>query len=608
MTKPGRYPEPRVDPETDSNLTENIRVLCVDDEPRILELMASCLEREHDEFTVITETDAAAALRTLAEEDVTCIVSDYKLPGMDGLAFLHAVRGSYEGIPFILYTGKGSEEIASEAMTWGATEYLSKGTGTGQYEILANRIEQAVVAYRARKELDDRDQRFRKLIEGSTDIIMVIDEDGTIQYVSASVEGIMGYEPADLIGEDGFELMYPDDRAKIRRTLDEAVDDSSDTPPERFRYRHADGSWRWVEAHCRNLLEEPAVEGFVFNVRDISERVEREHELERYEVLLEKVADGVSFVDTDGRYSYVNSYIEEKTGYDREELIGAQPTKIMDDETVERFEAGIRELVAGQRDTFRTEFDLQPADSAPYPVEAKVAPVWTNGSFQGTVAVSRDISERKKRERELKRQNERLDEFASVVSHDLRNPLNVAMGRLNQAQDECDSAHLDFVASAHDRMEALIEDVLTLAQKGASIGETERVDVSRIAHDVWMGVKTRDATLETTDAPTVEADANRLGELLANLFRNAVEHGGDAVTVSVGATADGFFVEDDAAGFDTDEPADIFDRGYTTTDQGTGFGLSIVRTIARAHGWEVTATDTAESGARFEITGVDVVH
>ncbi|MFC7069417.1 GAF domain-containing sensor histidine kinase [Halobaculum lipolyticum] len=232
--------------------------------------------------------------------------------------------------------------------------------------------------------------------------------------------------------------------------------------------------------------------------------------------------------------------------------------------------------------------------------------------FADTVEAALDRAERealvRRRERELARQNERLDEFASVVSHDLRNPLNVAQGRLELLGDDCDSPHLDHMETAHERMEALIDDLLTLARTGRSVGDTEEVAVARSVRTVWRTIDGGGSLRVADDAGSVEADASRLQELFENLFRNAVDHVGDDVVVTVGRIDDpgrtGFFVADDGRGIPPAERDEVFDRGHTTAEDGTGFGLAIVADIAAAHGWDVRATDAAPhngGGARFEV-------
>ena len=240
------------------------------------------------------------------------------------------------------------------------------------------------------------------------------------------------------------------------------------------------------------------------------------------------------------------------------------------------------------------------------------------------MAVSKNVTEQTEQRRELERQNERLDRFASVVSHDLRNPLNVAKGRLELAGEECDSDHIDGAAAALDRSLALIDDVLTLAREGRAVGATEPVDLDAVARDSWRHVETADATLTTAVDRTIRADPTRLRRLLENLVRNSVEHGstgsrmgsddavehtGKSVSVTVGALDNGagFYVEDDGPGIPPDDRETVFEAGHSTAEGGTGFGLSIVDEIAEAHGWDVRVTEGSAGGARFEITGVAFV-
>ncbi|AUV82963.1 hypothetical protein C2R22_16020 [Salinigranum rubrum] len=209
------------------------------------------------------------------------------------------------------------------------------------------------------------------------------------------------------------------------------------------------------------------------------------------------------------------------------------------------------------------------------------------------------------RERELTRQNDRLKEFTSIVSHDLRSPLNVAEGRLALAMDECESDHLPQAAQALDRMGALIDDLLTLAREGDREREAETVDLASLARSSWRHVATADATLVTETERTVRGDESRLQQLFENLFRNSVEHGGDDITVTVGDTGTGFYVADNGPGIPADTREAVFDAGYSTVPNGTGFGLSIVKQVVDDHGWTIAVTDSADGGTRVEVTDVD---
>lgn len=183
----------------------------------------------------------------------------------------------------------------------------------------------------------------------------------------------------------------------------------------------------------------------------------------------------------------------------------------------------------------------------------------------------------------------------------------MAQGRLTLAQRQCDSEHLDEIESALDRMETLIEDVLTLSRLGTVIGDRESISLSAMVDDCWATVDSTDATLMTSIDRTIEADESRLRQVFENLFRNAIEHGGDDVTVTIGALPSGFYLEDDGPGIPEDARSEVFETGYSSRKEGTGFGLSIVKEIVNAHGWGIRLPADQQDGARFEITGVEFV-
>ncbi|WP_435097023.1 GAF domain-containing sensor histidine kinase [Halarchaeum sp. P4] len=218
--------------------------------------------------------------------------------------------------------------------------------------------------------------------------------------------------------------------------------------------------------------------------------------------------------------------------------------------------------------------------------------------------VSYEVERRQMNER-LQRRNERLDRFASIVSHDLRNPLNIIVGTLELAEETGDAEHFERAWDTIDRMDELIDDLLTLARSGTVIGDPEPVALRAVASAAWKHVETDAATLSVETEATVLADASRLQQVLENLFRNAVEHGGPTVTVRVGDCEGGFYVADDGVGIPADEHGQVFEDGYSTLAEGTGFGLAIAAEIADAHGWTVSVTEGEGGGARFEFAGVE---
>ncbi|MFC7071957.1 sensor histidine kinase [Halovenus rubra] len=256
------------------------------------------------------------------------------------------------------------------------------------------------------------------------------------------------------------------------------------------------------------------------------------------------------------------------------------------------------------------------------------------GAFVGLIlgwlnARNRRYEAKLERERnKLKQQTEELDEFAGIVSHDLRNPLNVATLQIENIKQSADSDTRDSIGEVETslaRMEQIIDDVLTMAREGQAIEEVERVSLVDVADSAWGNVKTDGASIAIADAVYLQADRAALEHILENLFRNAVEHGptepnaqarqkeaavetreSSQLTVRVGTLANGFYVEDDGAGLPDAVHAHLFESGVTTQTQGTGFGLSIVKKLVTAHGWTVRATDSADGGARFEIDDVNV--
>jgi signal transduction histidine kinase len=193
----------------------------------------------------------------------------------------------------------------------------------------------------------------------------------------------------------------------------------------------------------------------------------------------------------------------------------------------------------------------------------------------------------------------------SVLTHDFRNLLDVADANLYAARADGDEDCFDQVESAHDRMERLLDDVLTLARGAEPIEPTTTVDLGTLVERAWGTVTPTDGTLVVDDPlPETTADPDHVSRLIENLLRNALDHG-DATTVRVGPLAtdaeEGFYIADDGPGIPAADRDRVFERGYTDRDGGTGLGLTIVSRIAAAHGWRVELTTSEDGGARFEI-------
>jgi PAS domain S-box-containing protein len=209
----------------------------------------------------------------------------------------------------------------------------------------------------------------------------------------------------------------------------------------------------------------------------------------------------------------------------------------------------------------------------------------------------------------LQEQNEKLEQFASVVSHDLRNPLQVLEASLPLAEEAGDPDNFERCYRAIERMQTLIGDLLSLARSGRMIDETEPVLLASLVKECWQGVDVANGMLQLDVEPTIEiqADGSRLRQLFENLIRNAFDHGSEDTTVTVGTPENGFYVEDDGPGIPEDDREKAFETGYSMLSDGTGFGLAIVNEIVEAHRWEIELITSETDGARFEITGVEFV-
>ena len=357
-------------------------------------------------------------------------------------------------------------------------------------------------------------------------------------------------------------------------------------------------------------------------------------ERDRLLALFENIPDAAvehEFVDGNPRIRRVNRAFEETFGYDADEVVGES----IDDYVIPDDEGSLadaRELNARlQRgENVRREVTRRTADGERHFI-LHVVPVALDVKNASGFAIYTDVTERREREATLRRQNEQLDAFTSIVSHDLRNPLSVAEGYLDLARQTGETEHLAPAAEALSRMDELIGDLLTLARDGHVVGETQPVSLAALAKEAWGCVDTPGAELRVADDWRCEADPNRVRELFENLFRNAVEHGSTsnrtesdadddadethapndapadaALVVRVGVVDDpadgpvGFYVEDDGAGFPDDDGDRLFESGYTTDGGGTGLGLAISEHIATAHGWDVRATTGRDGGARIE--------
>jgi PAS domain S-box-containing protein len=582
-------------------MDSEIGVLHVDDDRSFADLTRTFLERIDEQFTVRTATSADDGLATLDSNPPDCIVSDYDMPGTDGLEFLEAVRLESPDLPFILFTGKGSEEVASDAIAVGVTDYLQKGSGTEQYELLANRIRNAVRARREARRADQQERITTQVLDALEDLFYVFDTDGSLRRWNSRVPELTGYTDRELTDMQAVEFFPEDERETIADAFGTTLADGTATAEADLLT--ADGERLPCEFTGARLTDEDGTAtGLVGVGRDLTERRRQQR---RFQALVEESRDIISVIDAAGVFRYQSPAVERVLEYDAAETIGDTVWEYIHPDDRERLKNTLEAWVATPGATGPVQYRARHADGSWRWMEANGNNQLENPAVGGYVVTSRDVTERTEYEQGLEAQNERLEEFASIVSHDLRNPLGVVEGRLELAQEACESDHLHEARGALERSQALIDDLLTIAREGDRAAEFDPVDLADVARCCWETVETDRATLEVARTPVVRADRSRLKQLFENLHRNAVEHGGADVTVHVGGMEGGFYVADTGPGIPDSEREAVFEAGYSTSDGGTGFGLRIAEEVADAHGWEIAVTESERGGARFEITGVE---
>jgi len=394
---------------------DTIDVLHVDDDAEFVDLTATFLEREHDGIAVQTATSPAEGLSVLGQADIDCVVSDYEMPRTNGIEFLETVRETYPSLPFILFTGRGSEEIASEAISAGVTDYLQKEGGTDQYAILANRIGNAVAQVRAEREVERTQEYYGTILEHASDYVTIVDEDRRVQYVSPAVERVLGYEREEIEDADAFDPIHPDDVSVAEDAFVTLSDDPETELTVEFRARHADGSLRWLEARGRNLMDDPVIGGIVVTSRDITEKRRSRHELE-------SIVDNLPGYVYRHRYEsgwpleFVKGSAESVTGYTTTELEEdiSLAEKIIHTEDREAVWKGVKDgLDANGHFDLTYRITTKDGDEQWIRDQGQLVEDPTTGEefLDGFIV---DVTDHKERERELRQQKRRCE----AIFHD----------------------------------------------------------------------------------------------------------------------------------------------------------------------------------------------
>ena len=575
----------------------------------------------------IADLDVSVAAGTDAgevDESTECLVFDSGSADSAPGRLLGEVRSAYPTLPFVLLVPPEGAASIEEVLVADRTTVLRRRGDATDAAMLANRVQTLVESDRRERKLERERERFDTLFEVLTQPVVEVEfRDGVpiVLRVNRAFEEVFGYEEATMVGRSLDEFVVPPERQEEAVSINSRVQDGEMFAVEVTR-QTADGEREFLLQNA--VYPDSDVEFAMYT--DITERKERERELQRQndrlQALFRNARSAVVeyvYYDDEAIVERVNSRFESVFGYGGETLVGEpldrfivpsdERGSISDiDERVKRGEHLDEEVRRETVDGVQT-FIL------------RNTPIDTGDRVRGYASYV-DITQRKERERELertkrrledsnealRRKNERLEQFASVVSHDLRNPLTVARLQAEFAEESGGDEHFERLHTSHERMDAMIEDLLLLARAETSVDTDGTVALASRAKRAWEGVRTPGSKLELDlpGASEIRGDPELLGHVFENLFRNAVDHNDRPVTVRVGVLAEngertGFYVEDDGCGIDPDSAGQVTDYGYSTAESGTGFGLSIVAEFVDRHGWELTIGDSTDGGARFEI-------
>jgi PAS domain S-box-containing protein len=628
---------------TEMATDSSIPVLYVDDDG-CARTTAANLERAEERLSVRTVATGTDALDVLGDDPpVDCVVTDYGVGELNGVELVERIRERHADLPVVLYTDEGCEAVASDAIAAGVSDYIPRTAEPSGYDATAERVRDAAEGYRTRRRRHTRRSQYRQLFEHAPVMYVVfrdVDGEPVVEDCNDRFLDRLGYDPDEVFGRSVWDLY-------AEESMPEAVEGFDRGREGTFGHQErtliaADGTR--VETLFRaspRVNERGEVIGTLGLYVDITDSRRRERTLERLhdvtraliraddrEAVAETIACAVGdvlgyprnivrLVDEAGTELHPVAISDEAAA-----VLGDRPVYAVGEGTAGRCFDAAETLVYEDVGTVDDGYDRSGIRAAMF------VPIGDHGVLSvgdSDVAAFDDVDVHLAelfaanadtaltlldRTRELERQNERLTDFASVVSHDLRTPLSVVDGSLELARarhpDDEDLARAD---RSLDRAFDLIEELLTLARGTDTLTPTP-CSVRSMAEACWPAVASDEATLDVESDPTIRADEAALRRLFENLLRNCVEHGdtGGGVTVTVGSLADrpGFYVADDGPGIPADVDTAAFDVGYTTGSEGTGLGLAIVERIADAHGWTVGLAG-GDGGARFEVSGVDVV-
>ncbi len=483
---------------------------------------------------------------------------------------------------------------------------------------------------RAEEALRRSEEYYRSLIEHSQDITLVLNQDGTIRYVSPSFQRVFGHPAAEITGRDAFSLVHPEDLPGLVKAFAEGIGDPGKTVMAEYRIHHADGHWVHVEAFGNNLLYDPAVAGIVINSRDITARREAEEALRSRELyfrcLIENALDMFTIIDVDGTILYESPSFIRILGFTPEEMVGKSAFDFVHPDDM----SGVLQIFlegVGSPESIRTgEFRLRRRDGSWINVESIGQNLLDDPVMQGIVINSREITERKKYEEALEENARQLRDFLSVASHELHHPIAIILGYAQTLAEEISGSGdqrylhmLEALEKAAERLDRLGDNLLDVSrlEQDRYLMRFSGVDPAGLARQSLEDMETRGFPnpfeLRVIGEPgRVLADEDELLRVLTILEENAAGYSPPESPIELQVSSKGedvlFSVLDRGSGVPENQREKIFERFYQVEQvlhhsrPGLGLGLYIARAIVKEHGGEIWYEPRPGGGSVFSFT------
>ena len=604
------------------------RVLHVDDDKDFLDLFA-CKFREYLEIT--SALDSEAALEILNSGNFDVVITDYELPGKNGIELLKAIKIKHPKVSVIFYTRRENDLIAHEAFASGADDYFTKDIhGIAHSEKLMNSIRRCQETKKALLERDASKERLEQALEAFNDSLYDWNITTGKVYYSPNCYTMLGYTPGEfpLSYDVWVSLLHPEDRDNAVRVTKDYLEGKIQVYEIEFRIKTKSGQWKWM--HGRGKIVERDDNGSPLRIvgshTDISDRKTAEEALifERnlFALIAETSPVGIVLYNRDGKVMFANKQMENLLHISRSKLIDS----LFDDTMFNMFTA------SGER-VPRSELLFSLVKTQKCPIfgvnqiyitpEGKEVFLSMNGAplfsesvgFDGIIGTSEDITKRKKIEQQLINKNRELDDFAHRVSHDLKAPVNMIYGYLSVLNDDPEH-YQKYYSKAIHQTENLIHSInrlLNLSRAGKVLGSKEEIKLEALIKKILWSMKTNEIHPEliiSSPLPDILGDMSGIEQLFANLIDNSIKyHDPDKKELHIKIwhkIQDGrirIFYKDNGLGVAQEHLEEIFKPGFTVKKEtGTGFGLAISKKIAGAHGGNITANSKGlHQGMEFVI-------